>query len=57
MPLGASGSSTIMASDFASDGIDPIFIAGLIFSPLQLYLTGISDPSEKAGLVIVRLFI
>src|SRR5439155_1383132 len=57
IPCGASGSSTMTASDFASGGSELIFIAGLIFSPLQLNRSGISDPSENEGLVIIKLFI
>src|SRR5437764_7914459 len=45
------------ASDFASGGSELICIAGLIFSPLQLNRSGISDPSENEGLVIIKLFI
>src|SRR5436190_6206528 len=51
-PRGASGSSTIKTSDFASFGTPLICNSGLTFLPLQVNLAGISLPAGKAGLVI-----
>src|SRR5205814_3284310 len=51
-PRGASGSSTIKTSDFASFGTPLICNSGLTFVPLQVNLAGISLPAGKAGLVI-----
>ena len=48
---GASGSSTIKTSDFASPGTPLILNSGLTFAPLQVNFAGISLPGWKAELV------
>src|SRR5438445_5597212 len=51
-PRGASGSSTIKTSDFASFGTSLICNSGLTFIPSQVNFAGMSPPDWKAGLVI-----
>src|SRR5436190_15318416 len=51
-PRGASGSSTIKTSDFASFGTLLICNSGLALVPLQVNFVGISPPACKEGLVI-----
>src|SRR6476619_1236215 len=48
-PRGASGSSTIKTSDFASLGTPLIFSSGFTFAPLQVNFAGMSPPAWKAG--------
>src|SRR6476661_4497804 len=50
-PRGASGSSTIKTSDFASLGTPLIFSSGFAFAPLQVNFAGMSPPAWKAGVV------
>src|SRR4029079_6432981 len=51
-PCGASGSSTIKTSDFASLGTPLIFSSGLTFAPLQVNFAGMSPPAWKAGVAM-----
>ena len=53
-PLGASGSSTIKASDFAFAGTFSIKRGGLISFPSQVYLSGMQPLFSKTGLDIVK---
>src|SRR5206468_11509202 len=50
-PRGASGSSTIKTSDFASLGTPLIFSSGFTFAPLHVNFAGMSPPAWKAGAV------
>src|SRR5437762_10538893 len=50
-PRGASGSSTIKTSDFASLGTPLIFSSGLTFAPLQVNFAGMSPPAWQADVV------
>src|SRR5438105_8048598 len=50
-PRGASGSSTIKTSDFASLGRRSIFSCGFTFAPLHVNFAGMSPPAWKAGVV------
>src|SRR6266700_28954 len=50
VPTGASGSSAMSASERALAGMSVQFSAGERFSPLQVYLRGISPPLGKAVL-------
>src|SRR5207248_262896 len=47
-PRGASGSSTIKTSDFASFGTPLIFSSGFTFAPLHVNFAGMSPPAWKA---------
>src|SRR6266550_3773753 len=50
-PRGASGSSTIKTSDFASLGTPLIFSSGFTFAPLQVNFAATSPPAWNAGVV------
>src|SRR5271157_2952101 len=52
VPPGASGSSTIKASDRADCGKPLKDSAGEMFSPLHVYFVGIGAPGAKAALRI-----
>src|SRR5439155_25686364 len=51
-PPGASGSSTLKTTFFASVGISAICKGGLVFGPSHEYFGGIFAPCWKAELVI-----
>src|SRR4030095_1246467 len=50
-PRGASGSSTIKTSDFASLGTPLILSSGFTFAPLQVNFAATSPPAWNAGVV------
>src|SRR5262245_55323300 len=51
-PRGASGSSTIKATDFASLATPLIFSSGFTFAPLHVNFAGMSPPAWKAELTM-----
>jgi hypothetical protein len=53
-PPGASGSVIIMANDFVPDGAPLQLRGGEMSWPEQVYFTGISSPSPKAGDEIIN---
>lgn len=56
VPAGASGSSIISANVFVPSGVSVILSSGLMFSPSQVYFSGIFSPCLNAGLVIFIRF-
>src|ERR1051325_3142575 len=52
-PPGASGSSTVIASDFVPGGIAEIVSGGLTFAPSQVYFDGIAPLFGNAELASI----